>query len=261
MFRRWPNYRTLTRRRFAGRFRVRLNVAFVKKRAKRRKLLTQSEDSPPARPFAPRKGQAAYVAGTFDTKARELLFLRDAIAEAGLNVVTVDLSTSQAPASPADIQPAEVARHHRNGASSVFTGDRGSAVTRDGGSVRGVRRNARRSRRAHFRRRIGSDRAGDPGDAKLSRRRAQSDGVDCRLGRRARLCRPGRHLHDLFRHGRLRPQSHFAHRARQCRACFGRHDRPAAPGRARDAARHRPHHVRRHHALRAGGGAGAGGGL
>ncbi len=91
--------------------------------------MARSEDSGAARPFAPRDGQAAYVAGTFDTKARELLFLRDAIAEAGLNVVTVDLSTSQAPASPADIQPAEVAGHHRSGASSVFTGDRGSAVT------------------------------------------------------------------------------------------------------------------------------------
>ena len=91
--------------------------------------MTQSEDSPAARPFAPSMGRAAYVAGTFDTKARELLFLRDAIAEAGLNVITVDLSTSGASASAADIQPAEVASHHRDGAPSVFTGDRGSAVT------------------------------------------------------------------------------------------------------------------------------------
>jgi uncharacterized protein (UPF0261 family) len=91
--------------------------------------LTQSEDSLAARPFAPSMGRAAYVAGTFDTKARELLFLRDAIAEAGLNVITVDLSTSEASASAADIQPAEVASHHRDGAPSVFTGDRGSAVT------------------------------------------------------------------------------------------------------------------------------------
>jgi uncharacterized protein (UPF0261 family) len=91
--------------------------------------LTQSEDSLAARPFAPSMGRAAYVAGTFDTKARELLFLRDAIAEAGLNVITVDLSTSGASASAADIQPAEVASHHRDGAPAVFTGDRGSAVT------------------------------------------------------------------------------------------------------------------------------------
>jgi uncharacterized protein (UPF0261 family) len=91
--------------------------------------LTHSQDGPAAPSFTPRAGQAAYVAGTFDTKARELLFLRDSIVEAGLKVVTVDLSTSQAPSSLADIQPTDVASCHRNGASAVFTGDRGSAVT------------------------------------------------------------------------------------------------------------------------------------
>jgi uncharacterized protein (UPF0261 family) len=91
--------------------------------------VTDSEDSRAARPFATRPDAAAYVAGTFDTKARELLFLRDCIAATGLNVVTVDLSTSPAGHSSADIQPAEIARHHRSGASAVFTGDRGSAVS------------------------------------------------------------------------------------------------------------------------------------
>jgi uncharacterized protein (UPF0261 family) len=90
--------------------------------------VNQSEDSR-GRPFAPQKDAAAYVAGTFDTKARELLFLRDAIATTGLSVVTVDLSTSGDGRSPADIQPAEVARCHSGGAGAVFTGDRGSAVS------------------------------------------------------------------------------------------------------------------------------------
>ena len=189
--------------------------------------MTHSEDSKAARPFAPRNGRAAYVAGTFDTKARELLFLRDSIAEAGLNVVTVDLSTSQAPQSPADIPPAEVAGHHHDGASAVFTGDRGSAVTAMAEAFAAFV--ATRDDLAGLISAGGSggDRAGDSGDARPARRRAQSDGVDRRLGRRARLCRPGRHLHDLFRHRRIRPQPHFAHRARQCRACFGRHDRAA----------------------------------
>jgi uncharacterized protein (UPF0261 family) len=94
-----------------------------------REALTQSPDAAPARVFAPRGGQSAYVAGTFDTKARELLFLRDSIAQTGLKVVTVDLSTSAAPRSGAEIQPGEVAAHHPNGATAVFTWDRGSAVS------------------------------------------------------------------------------------------------------------------------------------
>ncbi len=71
--------------------------------------------------------EAAYVAGTFDTKAAELLFLRDCIVSAGLRAVTVDLSTSGAPA-PADVGAREVARHHPDGEGAVFTGERGSAI-------------------------------------------------------------------------------------------------------------------------------------
>ena len=92
--------------------------------------MTESPDAAPAPLFASGAGQSAYVAGTFDTKARELLFLRDSIAQTGIKVVTVDLSTSLgAPGSRAQIQPGEVANCHPNGASAVFTGDRGSAVT------------------------------------------------------------------------------------------------------------------------------------
>jgi uncharacterized protein (UPF0261 family)/ABC-type branched-subunit amino acid transport system ATPase component len=72
--------------------------------------------------------RAAYVAGTFDTKGRELFFLRDCLNKLGLRTVTVDLATSGKP-SPATIHPREVARHHPRGERAVFTGERGSAVT------------------------------------------------------------------------------------------------------------------------------------
>jgi uncharacterized protein (UPF0261 family) len=68
------------------------------------------------------------VAGTFDTKTKELLFLRQCLEKLGMRVVTVDLSTSGRP-SPASVHPREVARHHPQGESAVFSGDRGSAVT------------------------------------------------------------------------------------------------------------------------------------
>ena len=73
-------------------------------------------------------GRAAYIAGTFDTKGRELFFLRSCLEKLGLRTVTVDLATSGKP-SPAMVHPREVARHHPKGERAVFTGDRGSAVT------------------------------------------------------------------------------------------------------------------------------------
>ena len=76
----------------------------------------------------PPSQSVAYVAGTFDTKNRELSFVRNIIASQRVRVVTVDLSTSNQP-SPADVRPAEVARYHPNGSEAVFTGERGSAVT------------------------------------------------------------------------------------------------------------------------------------
>ena len=79
-------------------------------------------------PVAATIGRAAYVAGTFDTKGRELFFLRNCLEKLGLRTVTVDLSTSGKP-SPAMINPREVARHHPKGERAVFTGDRGSAVS------------------------------------------------------------------------------------------------------------------------------------
>jgi uncharacterized protein (UPF0261 family)/ABC-type branched-subunit amino acid transport system ATPase component len=78
-------------------------------------------------PVAAGASRAAYVAGTFDTKARELFFLRQCLEKLGLRVVTVDLSTSGRP-SPASVHPREVARHHPQGEGAVFSGDRGSSV-------------------------------------------------------------------------------------------------------------------------------------
>jgi len=79
-------------------------------------------------PLAATVERAAYIAGTFDTKGRELFFLRNCLDKLGLRTVTVDLATSGKP-SPAMIHPREVARHHPKGERAVFTGDRGSAVS------------------------------------------------------------------------------------------------------------------------------------
>jgi uncharacterized protein (UPF0261 family)/ABC-type branched-subunit amino acid transport system ATPase component len=79
-------------------------------------------------PVAQSTERAAYIVGTFDTKGRELFYLRNCLDKLGLRTVTVDLATSGKP-SPAMIHPREVARHHPKGESAVFTGDRGSAVT------------------------------------------------------------------------------------------------------------------------------------
>ncbi len=79
-------------------------------------------------PVAGSSGRAAYVAGTFDTKGRELFFLRQCLEKLGVRVVTVDLSTSGKP-SPASVHPREVARHHPDGERAVFSDDRGRAVS------------------------------------------------------------------------------------------------------------------------------------
>jgi len=78
-------------------------------------------------PVAASSVRAAYVAGTFDTKGRELFFLRQCLERSGLRVVTVDLSTSGRTSS-ASVHPREVARHHPQGESAVFSSDRGSAT-------------------------------------------------------------------------------------------------------------------------------------
>jgi uncharacterized protein (UPF0261 family)/ABC-type branched-subunit amino acid transport system ATPase component len=79
-------------------------------------------------PVAQSTERAAYICGTFDTKGRELFYLRSCLDKLGLRTVTVDLATSGKP-SPANVHPREVARHHPKGERAVFTDDRGSAVS------------------------------------------------------------------------------------------------------------------------------------
>jgi uncharacterized protein (UPF0261 family)/ABC-type branched-subunit amino acid transport system ATPase component len=67
------------------------------------------------------------VVGTFDTKGRELKYIRDCLVRHRLRVRCVDLSTSGKP-SGADVPPNQVAAYHRRGPLGVFTGDRGEAV-------------------------------------------------------------------------------------------------------------------------------------
>jgi uncharacterized protein (UPF0261 family) len=77
---------------------------------------------------AERPERTVIVAGTFDTKGRELGFLAGRLRALGLPVRTVDLSTSGASAS-ADVPGAAIAACHPDGAGAVFCGDRGRAVT------------------------------------------------------------------------------------------------------------------------------------
>ena len=79
-------------------------------------------------PFSERIGRTALVAGTFDTKGRELKFICDRLKALGIPVRTVDLSTSGKP-STADVTPLQVASMHPGGTSAVFSSDRGQSVT------------------------------------------------------------------------------------------------------------------------------------
>lgn len=73
--------------------------------------------------------KTAYIAGTFDTKKEELLFVRDLVVDLGLKAVLVDLGTStDRPNEVANVSALDVARHHPKGIEAVFTGDRGTAV-------------------------------------------------------------------------------------------------------------------------------------
>jgi uncharacterized protein (UPF0261 family) len=72
---------------------------------------------------------AAYVVGTFDTKAEELRYVAALLRAAGLRVVTVDVGTKSS-AADADLSAEAVAAFHSGGADAVLNeGDRGVAVT------------------------------------------------------------------------------------------------------------------------------------
>ncbi len=68
------------------------------------------------------------MAGTWDTKGVELDYVAQLVRAAGLDVVTVDVSTGSREPGGADVTASEVAAAHPDGAAAVFTGDRGSAV-------------------------------------------------------------------------------------------------------------------------------------
>jgi uncharacterized protein (UPF0261 family)/ABC-type branched-subunit amino acid transport system ATPase component len=92
---------------------------------------TQPEDDARrlfAIPFSERISRTALVVGTFDTKGRELRFIRDRLKALGISTRTVDLSTSGKPTT-ADVTPLQVASMHPGGTSAVFSPDRGQAVT------------------------------------------------------------------------------------------------------------------------------------
>lgn len=99
----------------------------------------QPTHGPASTSFTPPTGSAAkdvaYVAGTFDTKQRELTFVANLIAAQGLRVKTVDLGTSGQP-SVADVKADQVAAYHPSGAGAPFTAERGSSVTAMGEAFR-----------------------------------------------------------------------------------------------------------------------------
>jgi uncharacterized protein (UPF0261 family)/ABC-type branched-subunit amino acid transport system ATPase component len=68
------------------------------------------------------------IAGTLDTKAEELRFIRDVIAGQGLRTRLVDVSTS-GKLSTCDVSAQEIALNHGRGGSAVFGADRGASVT------------------------------------------------------------------------------------------------------------------------------------
>jgi len=69
----------------------------------------------------------AYIVGTADTKGPELAFVRDLIAQTGLETVLVNVGT-RGGEEVADVSAAEVAASHPSGPSAVFVNDRGQAV-------------------------------------------------------------------------------------------------------------------------------------
>lgn len=68
-----------------------------------------------------------YVVGTADTKGAELDYVCGLIAASGLDVVQVDVGTSQHN-STAEVTPDQVAAHHPEGERAVWSTDRGQAV-------------------------------------------------------------------------------------------------------------------------------------
>jgi uncharacterized protein (UPF0261 family)/ABC-type branched-subunit amino acid transport system ATPase component len=79
-------------------------------------------------PFSERIGRTILVAGTFDTKGKELRYIVERLRALGIQTRTVDLSTSGKP-SIAEVSALQVASMHPRGTSEVFSSDRGQSVT------------------------------------------------------------------------------------------------------------------------------------
>ena len=69
-----------------------------------------------------------YIAGTCDTKGRELAYVTRLVRADGVPAVLVDVSTREG-RREADIGPEQVAAHHPEGSGAVFTGDRGRSIS------------------------------------------------------------------------------------------------------------------------------------
>ena len=70
----------------------------------------------------------AYVIGTMDTKAEEMIFVRDLIRDSGIGTILIDVGI-RSDNDEADITPSTLASHHPNGPDAVFVDDRGTAVS------------------------------------------------------------------------------------------------------------------------------------
>ena len=81
----------------------------------------------PDKPLGSLGNNEIIVAGTFDTKAIGLNYIRDQILFQGLHVRRVDLSTS-GKLSSVEVPPHMVAAYHPRGSNAVFTGDRDTSI-------------------------------------------------------------------------------------------------------------------------------------
>jgi len=71
--------------------------------------------------------QLVIVAGTFDTKGAELNYIADRLKSRNITAHKIDLSTSGKPSSE-NVTPDQVAAWHPDGATAVFSDDRGKSV-------------------------------------------------------------------------------------------------------------------------------------
>ena len=128
-------------------------------------------------PFAERIGRTVLVAGTFDTKGKELRFMADRLKALGIPTRTVDLSTSGKPSS-ADVPAMQVAGMHPRGTSAVMSRRPRPVGRRHGGGLRALDRARAAHRRHRLGRRLRRHHAGDGRHARAAGRHPQDHGLD-----------------------------------------------------------------------------------